>query len=138
MNDLIRGCTLQHGKYTIVKTLGRGSFGITYLATTKVALSGGLGKMFVTVNVAIKEFFMEELNSRSVDGSGVEGTRSSVATNYRKKFRREAENLSKLNHPNIVKVLEVFDENNTTYYTMEYVEGESLDDYIKSKGRILF
>ena len=136
MNELTKGCTLQHGKYEIVKTLGRGSFGITYLATTKVALSGGLGKMEVTVNVAIKEFFMEEFNSRSIDGSSVDGTSASLVKNYRKKFHREAENLGKLKHPNIVKVLEVFDENNTTYYAMEYVEGESLDDYIKSKGRI--
>ncbi len=136
MNELIRGCTLQHGKYKIVKTLGRGSFGITYLATTKVALSGGLGKMEVTVNVAIKEFFMEEFNSRSRDGSSVDGTNASLVKNYRKKFHREAENLGKLKHLNIVKVLEVFDENNTTYYAMEYVDGESLDDYIKSKGRI--
>ena len=74
MNELIKGCTLQHGKYKIVKTLGRGSFGITYLATTKIALIGGLGKMDVTVNVAIKEFFMEEFNSRSSDGSCVDGT----------------------------------------------------------------
>ena len=136
MNELTRGCTLQKGKYKIVKTLGRGSFGITYLATTKVALSGGLGKMDVTVDVAIKEFFMDEFNSRSRDGSRVDGTNASVVKNYRKKFYREAENLSKLRHPNIVKVLEVFDENNTTYYAMEYVSGESLDDYIKSKGRI--
>ena len=136
MNELTKGCTLQHGKYKIVKTLGRGSFGITYLATTKVALSGGLGKMDVTVNVAIKEFFMEEFNSRSINGSSVDGTSASLVKNYRKKFHREAENLGKLKHPNIVKVLEVFDENNTTYYAMEYVEGESLDDYIKSKGRI--
>ena len=136
MNELTKGCTLQHGKYKIVKTLGRGSFGITYLATTKAALSGGLGKMDVTVNVAIKEFFMEEFNSRSRDGSSVDGTNASLVKNYRKKFHREAENLGKLEHPNIVKVLEVFDENNTTYYAMQYVEGESLDDYIKSKGRI--
>lgn len=136
MNELAKGCTLQHGKYKIVKTLGRGSFGITYLATTKVVLIGGLGKMEVTVNVAIKEFFMKEFNSRSIDGSSVDDTSASVVKSYRKKFHREAENLGKLKHPNIVKVLEVFDENNTTYYAMEYVEGESLDDYIKSKGRI--
>lgn len=136
MNELTKGCTLQHGKYKIVKKLGSGSFGITYLATTKAALSGGLGKMEVTVNVAIKEFFMEEFNSRSMDGSSVDGTNASLFKNYRKKFYREAENLSKLRHPNIVKVLEVFDENNTTYYSMQFVNGESLDDYIKSKGRI--
>lgn len=51
-------------------------------------------------------------------------------SNYRQKFRKEAENLSHLDHPNIVKVLEVFDENNTTYYVMQYIDGESLDEYI--------
>lgn len=136
MNELAKDCTLQQGKYKIVRTLGHGSFGITYLATTKVALSGDLGKMDVTVNVTIKEFFMEEFNSRSKDGSSVGGSSVSLVKNYRRKFHREAENLAKLHHPNIVKVLEVFDENNTTYYAMEYVDGESLDDYIKSKGRL--
>lgn len=136
MNELKKGCMLQHGKYRIVRTLGRGSFGITYLAMTKVSLSGSLGHMDVTVNVAIKEFFMEEFNSRSRDGSNVDGTNASLFKNYRKKFYREAENLSKLRHPNIVRVLEVFDENNTTYYVMEYINGESLNDYIRDKGRI--
>ena len=132
MNELTKGSTLQHGKYEIVKTLGKGSFGITYLAATNAALSGVFGQM----NVAIKEFFMDEFNKRSRDGSSVDGSSSSLVKNYRKKFHREADNLSKLHHPNIVKVYEVFDENNTTYYAMEYVEGESLNDYIKSKGRI--
>ena len=136
MNELKKGCTLQQGKYRIVRTLGRGSFGITYLATTKVSLSGSLGQMDVTVNVAIKEFFMEEFNRRSSDGSCVDDTNSSLVKNYRKKFYREADNLSKLRHPNIVRVLEVFDENNTSYYAMEYINGETLDEYIKSKGRI--
>ena len=57
-------------------------------------------------------------------------------TYYRKNFHQEAELLGKLNHRNIVKVLEMFDENNTTYYVMEHINGESLDDYIKKRGRI--
>jgi serine/threonine protein kinase len=52
------------------------------------------------------------------------------------KFQREAENLAKLDHPNIVKVLEVFRENNTVYYVMEYIDGGTLDDYIKTNGRL--
>lgn len=79
---------------------------------------------------------MSEVNGRSEDGSTVEGSTGSVFTNYRKKFKKEAENLSKLEHPNIVKVFDVFDENNTTYYVMEFLEGQNLDDYIKQCGFI--
>ena len=130
------GTTLQGGKYRIERVLGQGSFGITYLATTEVKMTGQLGSMHVSVNVAIKEFFMSDLNSRGEDGSTVVGSNSALVVDYRRKFRREAENLGHLNHPNIVKVLEVFDENNTTYYAMEYIDGESLDDHIKQCGHL--
>lgn len=130
VTELRNGTTLQNGKYTIINSLGQGSFGITYLATTKLTMMGKLGQMDTTVNVAIKEFFMSEMNSRANDGSSIEGSSGSLFINYRQKFRKEAENLSHLDHPNIVKVLEVFDENNTTYYVMQYIDGESLDDYI--------
>lgn len=133
---LIKGTTLHKGKYTIVKSLGQGSFGITYLATTKLTMTGKLGQMDTTVNVAIKEFFMSEMNSRSKDGSSIEGSSGSLFSNYRQKFKKEAENLSKLDHPNIVNVLDVFDENNTTYYVMQYIDGQSLDDYILQQNGI--
>jgi len=133
---LEKGTTLQRGKYTIVKSLGQGSFGITYLATTKLTMMGKLGQMDTTVNVAIKEFFMSEMNSRSKDGSSIEGSSGSLFFNYRQKFKKEAENLSKLDHPNIVNVLDVFDENNTTYYVMQYIDGQSLDDYILQQSGI--
>lgn len=136
MAELKQGCTLKSGKYKIVKTLGQGSFGITYLATTRILMDGQLGKMDVNVNVTIKEFFMSDLNSRATDGTSVERTSSTLVMNYLNKFQREAENLSKLHHPNIVKVLEVFDENNTTYYVMEFIDGETIDEYIKRNGKL--
>lgn len=130
------GTSLRGATYRIEKVLGQGSFGITYLATAKFTTQGNLGKMDVEAKVAIKEFFMSEVNGRSEDGSTVEGSTGSVFSNYRKKFKKEAENLSKLEHPNIVKVFDVFDENNTTYYVMEFLEGQNLDDYIKQCGFI--
>ena len=136
MVELKQGSTLKGGKYKIVKMLGQGTFGITYLAQTRISMDGQLGKMDVNVNVTIKEFFMADLNNRSADGTNVEKTSSTLVKNYLSKFRREAENLAKLHHPNIVKVLEVFDENNTTYYVMEYIDGETIDDLIKSKGHL--
>lgn len=127
---------LQNGKYKIIKVLGQGSFGITYLATTRIKVDGQLSRIEVDINVTIKEFFMEDLNTRSVDGTKVERTDSSLVKNYMHKFKREAENLAKLDHPNIVKVLEVFSENNTVYYVMEYINGGTLDDYIKTNERL--
>ena len=145
-NTLSPGTILHSSEFTyrITEFLGQGSFGITYLATTQVkgkaVVSGSLGNIetegYQTINVAIKEFFMKETNSRSYDGSTVEGTSGELTGKYRKKFRKEAENLSHLNHPNVVKVLEVFDANNTTYYAMQYILGQNLNKYIESKGHL--
>ena len=131
------GHTLQNGKYTIERTIGCGSFGITYLASMRAQISGSLGEMETTVPVAIKEFFMSDLNTRSSDGSLVEGSQNTLVSNYRRRFRTEAQNLGKMkNHSHIVKVLDVWDENNTTYYSMEYIDGVSLDAYILRQGSI--
>ena len=136
MSSLSNGVTLQNGKYTIIQRLGQGSFGITYLATMRTTVSGRLGNLDTYVNVTVKEFFMSALNSRSADGTSVERTNSSLVSNYKNKFAREAVNLSHLHHDNIVKVLDVFEENNTTYYVMEYLDGGNLDDLIKRNGRL--
>lgn len=134
------GAKLKEGRYTIASILGKGSFGITYKAVfpkeVEVDIAGSLGKLnkvktTVSVPVAIKEFFMTEVNRRSEEG-GVEGISHTLARNYHRKFQTEAYNLSRLNHPNIVNVLEVFDENETSYYVMDYIDGASLDDRLKS------
>ena len=130
------GNTLQGGKYRIEKVLGQGSFGITYLASYATTIEGALGQMAVDIKVAIKEFFMSEVNQRNEQTHGVEGSSSTIFTNYRIKFRKEAQNLASLHHPHIVQVTDVFDENNTTYYVMQYIEGMSLDSFIASKGQV--
>ena len=58
MQQLQPNTTLQSGKYKIIRTLGQGGFGITYLAKQRVAVEGPLGKIDVEVEVTIKEFFM--------------------------------------------------------------------------------
>lgn len=131
--ELKQGTLLQNGKYRIEKVLGQGSFGITYLATMKTKVGGNLGNMEATVKVAIKEFFMSDTDGR--DGSMVTYSKGNVLQeNYKKKFIKESEKLSKLSHRNIVKVLDSFDENNTYYYVMEYCAGGSLDEMIYKRG----
>ena len=132
---MVRGTQLKGAAYTytIEKILGQGTFGITYLATSKVQIDGALGALETTLTVAIKEFFMHDLNGRR----GNEVTCSSqggIYEHYRRKFAREAQNLSKLRHPNIVRVLESFEANNTVYYAMEFCEGGSLDELIAAQG----
>lgn len=117
--------------YEKQKILGQGTFGITYLA--KVKMEGSLGALDSHVFVAIKEFFMKEINGRN--GTSVtSGSKGGVFYDYRKKFKKEAENLSKLNHPNIVKVMESFETNNTIYYVMEYFSGGSLEQKLGNEG----
>lgn len=90
MQQLIIGTLLRGGSYKIEKVLGQGSFGITYLAEHT-----NLGR-----KVAIKEFFMKELNSRGEDGSITGMTDGSLSQNYCFKFQKEAINLSRLDHHN--------------------------------------
>ncbi len=133
-NALPRGAVLysKSNSYVIQKALGQGSFGITYLAKMKV--SGALGSL--DMYVAVKEFFMRDINGRNPDSTVTSGSQGGLCGEYRKKFAREAQNLGKMSHKGIIKVLEFFEANNTVYYSMEYVSGGSLDDCIKRKGRL--
>lgn len=116
--------------YTIVKVLGTGAYGITYLATTQDAIRGELGAINVNVSITLKEFFMEGRMTRTGDVVNRDRSNDEIAA-YARCFYLEADKLSMLSHPNIVKVLEVFVTNNTCYYSMEYLSGGSLFDLIR-------
>ena len=85
INTLSQGSTL-HGKsynYCLEKVLGQGSFGITYLASVK--MQGALGSIDAKVKVAVKEFFMKEINGR--EGTTVtSGSKGGLFADYRKNF----------------------------------------------------
>lgn len=132
--QLKQGTLLQGGKYKIGKCIGQGSFGITYLAKMKSIICGNKGQTTMWVDVAVKEFFMKDFNSRQPDGSLNEMTDNSIVEKYKKDFKREANNLSKMNHPGVVDILDTFEENNTCYLVMTYIDGESLDAYISRNG----
>mgnify|MGYP004458585523 CR=1 FL=1 len=129
MDALRADSTLQGGKYRIIKKLGQGGFGITYLAENTL-LEG---------KVAIKEFFFKEYCERDDSTSCVtiptSGNRE-IVERFKQKFIKEARTIFSLNHPNIVRIHDVFEENDTAYYVMDYIEGESLGDMVKRRGAI--
>ena len=132
---LLPGTVLRGKKnsYRIDRVLGQGTFGITYLAYTTVTVEGDLGKLQTEIQVAVKEFFMSDINGR--EGSSVTtGGSGELFDRYRHKFAREASNLAKLKHCGIVKVIETFEANGTSYYAMEYCGGGSLDALIANRG----
>ena len=132
----LRPATVLYGgknSYRIDRVLGQGTFGITYLAYTTATVEGPLGKLQTEMQVAVKEFFMGDINGR--EGSSVTtGGSGELFDRYRRKFAREAANLAKLKHRCIVKVIETFDANGTSYYAMEYCGGGSLDARIMAAG----
>ncbi|MBO7067919.1 MAG: protein kinase [Bacteroidaceae bacterium] len=127
--SLKEGSLLQEGKYRIERSLGQGGFGITYLAIQDI----------LDRKVAIKEFFFRDYCERDGDTSHVTlGTQSNKETveRFLGKFIKEARTISKLHHPAIISIYDIFRENGTAYYVMEYIEGESLGDMVKRRGAL--
>lgn len=122
------GSTLMQGKYRIVAVLGHGGFGITYK---------GEHTMLGTT-VAIKEFFMKGACERDENSTHVTTSQSNgeLASRFRTKFLKEAKTLAVLKHPNIIRVFDVFEDNGTAYYVMDYIEGNNLSDIVEGKGRL--
>lgn len=120
--------------YTILKVLGRGGFGITYLVSGKVRV----GNIVVDVRFAMKEHFISSLCSRDGATKSVQFSApvADQVSRSLKAFIKEARRLQSLGieHTNVVRINEVFEANNTAYYVMEYIEGASLQDYVRKHG----
>ena len=120
---------LQSGKYKIVRFLSSGGFGCTYEGE----------HVMLHKRIAIKEFFVKDFCNRDENTSHVTvGTQSKVALveKLRSKFIDEAVALSQLSHPNIVSVSDVFMENGTAYYVMDFIDGKSLHQIINERGAL--
>ncbi|MDE6273204.1 MAG: serine/threonine protein kinase [Muribaculaceae bacterium] len=123
------GSTLQNGKYTIEKVLGQGGFGITYLVRHEY-----LGTLF-----AIKEFFPQDYCNRDGDTSHITVatmTHTDLVAQLRNRFLSEARNIAALNHPGIVKIHDVFEENGTAYFVMDFIDGQTLDSLVAERGAL--
>lgn len=123
-------------RYKILKVLGQGGFGITYLATGKVRVRN----ITVDAQFAIKEHFVSAMCSRSSATQAIELSEpvASEVERQRRAFVREARRVQDLgiDHPNVVNINEVFEANNTAYYVMEYLGDDSLAAYVERHGAL--
>lgn len=108
------GQLLQQGRYRIVKRLGEGGMGAVYRAwDTRLNMP-----------VALKEMVPQP------------GLDSQMLLHFHEQFWQEAKVMARLNHPNLVRVTDFFDLDSRTYLVMDYVEGQSLEQYIKDHGAV--
>ena len=96
--------------YTIKQTIGQGGMATVYLAEHTI----------LQKPVAIKFLNKEYVHN----------------DNIRKRFMAEARNLFDMSHPNIIKVTDLIDDGDTVAFVMEYIEGETLRQYIDRKGKL--
>jgi serine/threonine-protein kinase len=128
MQHLQPNTTLQGGKYKIERVLGRGGFGNTYV---------GYNTEFEE-RVAVKEFFMKGVTQRDDNQTTVSVSNSENTNSFleqKEKFKKEARRIRQLKNEHIVTVHDLFEENGTAYYVMDYVDGENLAERLKRTGR---
>ena len=126
---LEQGTFLQGGKYKIVRYISSGGFGATYEAS----------HVIFRKNVAIKEFFVKDYCNRDATTNNVviaTQSKCALVEKLRRKFLDEAVALFEFRHNNIVRVTDVFEENGTAYYVMDYIDGSSLSEIIASRGAL--
>ncbi len=126
--------TILNGKYVIGHVIDIGGFGIVYQAMD----------LYLNKVVAIKELFPTSMMTRNTDTHTGEISASYTAAKdnineVREKFIREARTLAKYeNIEGIVRVKDLFEENGTAYFVMEYLEGIDLKEYVRQKGTLTF
>jgi serine/threonine protein kinase len=112
-------------EYRIESTLGIGGFGLTYLATDAN----------LNMQVAIKEYLPSDLALRSDDQS-IRSKSDHTLEKFnwgRARFLDESRTLASFRHPNIVRVMRFFEANQTAYMVMEFVAGQPLSEWIKTR-----
>lgn len=119
------GCVLA-GRYLVGRVLGQGGFGITYLAFDRR----------LQMKVAVKEFLPAEIARRTGLTVSVTMQGRQEAFDYGlERFQDEARTLARfIGTPNIASTIDFFDENGTSYFVMEYIEGISFKNYIANHG----
>jgi len=126
VDELVPGTKLLKGQYTIVRYINSGGFGITYLA-----------KDSLDRDVVIKECFPSSFCRRSKTVVAARSrAHSAELRSIVQLFVREARNLAKIVHPNIVAVHQVFEDNGTAYMAIDFIDGLDLQQIIDGQGRM--
>ncbi len=126
-DELKPGTQLLQGQYTIEKYLNSGGFAITYLARDSLDRQ-----------VVIKECFPGSFCRRS--HAVVQARSRAHQSEYKaivRLFIQEARGLAKLNHPNIVGVHQVFEDNSTAYMALDLIKGRDLLDTLEDESKLL-
>ena len=126
--SMLRVGTILRGIYRIDSYLSSGGFGNTYVATN----------IEFNERYAIKEFFMKGVTQRDDNNTTVSVSNSENEANFlqqKEKFKKEARRLRQLKNSHIVSVYDLFEENGTAYYVMDYIDGENLSERMKRTGR---
>lgn len=121
---LPKSTQLQMGKYRIDNYLSSGGFGNTYQVMN----------VEFEERMALKEFFMKGISERNADSTTVSISNTINKGQFeaqKEKFKKEARRLRRLHNPHIVQVHDLFEENGTAYYAMDFVDGESLSNRLK-------
>ena len=122
--------TILQNRYLIGKSLGQGGFGITYIGRDTL----------LNKRVAVKEFYPNGYAYRDHEVTAVITITSSGQTvfrNAKKRFLEEAQTLARFSEESgIVSVQDFFEENNTAYIVMEYLDGITLKRFVEAKGKI--
>ena len=120
-----------NGKYILGRAKGQGGFGITYIGYD----------LHLETKVAIKELFLKKKSVRRGRDVIVEPSRQAIFEENKKRFLQEARVLARFNETDsvgIVNVKEHFEENNTSYIVMEWLDGITLRDFVKRYGPLTF
>ena len=163
--ELSSGTLLQGGKYKIDKVLGQGGFGITYLAeqtnlgrkvcikeffmkeygertaspradSEETVLTGGV-PLSSPAPKDTEATVLSDNDSTVLTGvSAVTTGAAEIMGKYREKFVKEARTIARLDHPGIVRIHDVFEENGTAYYVMDFIEGDNLNEIVKREGAL--
>lgn len=130
-NSLLPIGTILRGIYRIDNYLSRGGFSNTYVATN----------IEFDEQVAVKEFFVNGMSHRDLDTSGINVSNLENSDQFNKMryiFKRDAKRMRRMvcdtKNPHIVRVYDIFEENNTAYYVMEYINGNSLAEMLKRQN----